>query len=88
MVAALYSSRDGGKKCFFWGGSQFGWKAVQAVYNDEMERAKQNVMRRVPGLKRSHVYRDVWTRLNVAPAKIMQVINDKPHYPFSIKFCY
>ena len=33
----------------------------------------QGISRRVPGLKYSHVVRDSWTRLNVLPAKIMQV---------------
>lgn len=34
----------------------------------------QNLARRVPGLRYSFVHRDNWTRLNVLPAKIMQVL--------------
>ena len=38
-----------------------------------MQRAQSGSLKRVPGLKESYVYRDIWTRLNVKPAKIMQV---------------
>lgn len=38
-----------------------------------MSRARCGVSRRVPGLKYAHIVRDAWTRLNVWPAKIMQV---------------
>ena len=38
----------------------------------EVERMKANKMTRVPKLKQSYIIRDSWTRLNVAPAKIMQ----------------
>ena len=34
---------------------------------------KMNELVRVPGLKENYVFRDSWTRLNVKPAKIMQV---------------
>ena len=34
---------------------------------------KMNELVRVPGLKENYVFRDCWTRLNVKPAKIMQV---------------
>ena len=39
-----------------------------------MQRAERGISRKVPGLKYAYVYRDNWTRLNVRPAKIMQVI--------------
>ena len=41
----------------------------------EVNRIRQNQIPRVPGLKESFIYRDPWTRLNVKPAKIMQVDN-------------
>ena len=37
-------------------------------------RAQNGISRRVPGLKYAHIVCDSWTRLNVLPAKIMQVI--------------
>jgi len=40
----------------------------------EIERKKSDQLPRVPGLKENFVYRDAWTRLNVKPAKIMQVL--------------
>lgn len=38
-----------------------------------MARAEQDLSHNVPGLKFAFVYRDNWTRLNIRPAKIMQV---------------
>lgn len=55
------------------GGCNFGWKALEDLFFREVERARTNQLRRVPDLKESHIYRDCWTRLNVRPAKIMQV---------------
>ena len=43
------------------------------MYTTNLCRAKRGLSRRVPGLKYSHVVRDSWIRLNVLPAKIMQV---------------
>lgn len=75
MIAALYSSRDEGCKEFVHNGVTFGWETIEAVYRSDISRARCGVSRRVPGLKYSHVIRDAWTRLNVLPAKIMQVHN-------------
>jgi len=44
-----------------------------------MERAEKGNSRKVPGLKYAFVYRDNWTRLNVRPAKIMQVLVNLEH---------
>ena len=49
-----------------------GFITIEAVYRSDLTRA-QGISRRVPGLKYSHVVRNSWTRLNVLPAKIMQV---------------
>ena len=46
------------------------------MYNGGIFRAKLGVGRRVPGLKYAHIVQDSWTRLNVLPAKIMQVSCD------------
>ena len=51
----------------------FGWKTFERVFAEEMERADNGINRKVSGLKYAFVYRDNWTRLNVRPAKIMQV---------------
>lgn len=73
MIAALYSSRTDGTKEFSLHGVTFGWRTVENVYVADMQRAKAGISRRVPGLKYAYIVRDNWTRLNVLPAKIMQV---------------
>jgi hypothetical protein len=55
-------------------GTQFGWEELVLLKKREDARAAQNIPRRVPGLTQSYIDRDAWTRLNVAPAKIMQQI--------------
>lgn len=72
-IAALYSSRARGTKSFQKDGVQFGWQPIIDQYECDQTRAEQNLARRVPGLRYSFVHRDSWTRLNVLPAKIMQV---------------
>ena len=72
MIAALYSSRQHGTKNFNKNGIYFGWKAIFKLYEDDLERARQQQNVMVPGMKLSYVVRDPWTRLNVKPAKIMQ----------------
>ena len=76
MIAALYSSRADGTKDFRINGVNFGWKSIVNVYESDLYRAQHGISRRVPGLKYAHVVRDSWTRLNVLPAKIMQVYMD------------
>ena len=74
MIAALYASHSTGTaNCFSMQGTQFGWKAIEDMLKREVERMKKSELVRVPGLKENYVYRDSWTRLNVKPAKIMQV---------------
>ena len=51
----------------------FGWKAITDQYSRDKCRQDQGCAKQVPGLRYNFVYRDVWTRLNVQPAKIMQV---------------
>ena len=72
-IAALYSSRPGGTKLFTKDDVEFGWQPIIDQYERDQERAQQNLARRVPGLKYNFVHSDNWTRLNVLPAKIMQV---------------
>ena len=42
------------------------------MYKRECEKMAKGLARSVPKLGEIHVIRDVWTKLNVAPAKIMQ----------------
>ena len=77
MISALHYSRVDGTKpnCFRQGSKavQFGWEAIESLLARELQRVKDGQLVRVPGLKESYVHRDSWTRLNVKPAKIMQV---------------
>ena len=79
MIAALYSSRPNGSKSFTRAESTFGWETIEKVFREEMTKAETGRSRKVPGLKYAFVYRDNWTRLNVRPAKIMQVHNIGMH---------
>ena len=51
-----------------------GWQPFVDLYNRDQQRIAVGIGRRVPGLRYSYVEKDCWTRLNVMPAKIMQVI--------------
>ena len=75
MINALFSSKSGGTKLFKRGSQNcaFGWDTIVAMYQREVSRAKQQLTRMVPRLKEVHCVRDAWTKLNVSPAKIMQV---------------
>ena len=75
MIAALYQSRCmGGVSNFDRIGTTFGWEAIEIMLKQEVARMKSNQLPCVPGLKENFVCRDSWTRLNVKPAKIMQVL--------------
>ena len=82
MVNALYSSRVGGSKQFLLEGICFGWQAIIDLYQRECGRRNSGAARMVPKLREVHVLRDSWTKLNVHPAKIMQVM-----YPGSVSAC-
>ena len=77
MINALFSSRVGGTKSFFLDNQEFGWNAIVAMYGRECDRMKNGLTRMVPRLKEIHIIRDSWTKLNVTPAKIMQVIKSQ-----------
>ena len=59
-------------KRFTYDGVEFGWDCIEMFARD-FQRPKAGLPRRVPDLHESYVYRDIWTCLNVKPAKIMQV---------------
>ena len=67
------SSRQGGTKYFQFEGIQFGWQAIIDMYHRECERRNNGLAQMIPRLREVHVLRDAWTKLNVHPAKIMQV---------------
>ncbi len=76
MIAQLYQSRHKGIKAFKLGDSALGWDAIEGLFSREMDRINNGRRMRVPGLKPNYVFRDSWTRLNVRPAKIMQVCSE------------
>lgn len=73
MVNALYSSKRAGTKTFKLHGTEFGWQAIKDLWQHECAQREKGNARMVPKLRENHVLRDCWTKLNVAPAKIMQV---------------
>ena len=73
MINALHSSRDNGTKAFQHKGSTFGWIDIYKMWMRECERKDQGHARMIPRLRETHIIRDSWTKLNVSPAKIMQV---------------
>ena len=74
MINALHSSRQGGKKNFTLDGQQFGWQVIIDMFERECQRMANSNARMVPKLREAHIIRDSWIKLNVAPAKIMQVV--------------
>ena len=73
MINALHSSRDRGTKLFCHKGCTFGWAVIYDMWSRECDRRSTGAARMVPKLRETHIIRDPWTKLNVAPAKIMQV---------------
>lgn len=73
QIAALYSLRAKGTKAFEIDDTPLGWKAIEDQYHRDKARREQDCVPKVPNFKYSNVYRDVWTRLHVLPAKIMPV---------------
>lgn len=79
MINSLFSSKEGGTKAFVLNDIMFGWKSVLKMFERECQRMSKGLTRMVPKLRESHIIRDVWTKLNVTPAKIMQVSNLVAH---------
>ena len=88
MINALFSSRENGTKGFELDGVTFGWHAITALYERECDRIHRGLTRMVPKLKEVHIIRDSWTKLNITPAKIMQVCTYTIYYgvPNGTKF--
>ena len=74
MINALFASQEGGTKNFCdASGIHFGWKAIMNMYSRECQRQEKGQTRMIPKLHEAYILRDSWTKLNVAPAKIMQL---------------
>ena len=74
LINQLWASQTGGAKAFQMPDStRFGWEVIEAMWEREKERRENHLVRMVPGLIFSYIKRDAWTKLNVPPAKIMQV---------------
>jgi hypothetical protein len=71
IINQLWASRDGAAKQFESAeGWKLGWEAIIGMW--EREKAKRD-SNQILYLLESYVQRDAWTKLNVKPAKIMQV---------------
>ena len=57
----------------------FGWQDIKEMYIREENKRNAGPLRMVPGLIRSHIDRDAWTKLAVFPATIMQVCVNLNH---------
>ena len=76
MINQLWASRDTGAKLFRSAdGVTFGWKAISDMWGREKQRRENVQIRLVPRLILAYIERDAWTKLNVKPAKIMQVFS-------------
>ena len=73
MINALFLSKENGTKQSNQGDCTFGWKSITDLYKHELARSSCGQARMVPKLREAHCLRDSWTKLNVLPAKIMQV---------------
>lgn len=74
MINALFSSKPSGSKQFQRPNKcMFGWQTINDLYKRELDRVSNGLTRMVPRLRESHCLQDAWTKLNVHPAKIMQV---------------
>jgi len=85
MINALFASKDGGARRFQTATKvSFGWKAIVDMYKRECTRRDSGHARMIPKLREIHIIRDSWTKLNVTPAKIMQVRSHKSYVNFAM----
>lgn len=74
LINQLWASQASGAKSFETReGTNFGWPVIEAMWLREKDKRAHHLIRMVPRLIHSFIKRDPWTKLNVAPAKIMQV---------------
>ena len=87
MINALFASKEGGSRNFQTAdGISFGWKVIIDLYARECQRRDSGQARMVPKLREVHILRDLWTKLNVAPAKIMQVCSSINNFSYVLTF--
>ena len=83
MVNQLWASRPRGAKSFEdKNGVSFGWEQILGMWEREKTKRDGGQVRDVPGLIESYIERDSWTKLNVKPAKIMQVLHFLLHQDY------
>ena len=73
MVSALFSSRPNGTRDFSKDGVCFGWLTITEMWERDLKRTASGKLSSLPGMQQRYITRDSWTKLNVKPAKIMQV---------------
>ena len=74
MINALHSSQVGGTKNFTLDGQEF-WMVgyYRYMFERKCQCARDSNARMIPKFRKAHIIRDSWIKLNVTPAKIMQV---------------
>lgn len=70
-INAIFSSQEGGTKRLSTPGGPLNWKVIEDMWDREVQRMRCSQIRKVPGMLKSYIERDAWTKLNVKPAKIM-----------------
>ena len=75
MINQLFASQAEGAKEFRLEreGVTFGWQQIRDMWEREKTKRDTFQTRLIPDLILSYIERDAWTKLNVKPAKIMQV---------------
>jgi len=87
MINALHSSQRSGTRDFTLNANQFGWQAIIDMFDRDCSRVKNGNARMIPKLREAYIIRDSWIKLNVAPAKIMQVkLSRSPKNTVEYKF--
>ncbi|KAG7161374.1 Latent membrane protein 1-like [Homarus americanus] len=77
VINALHSSQPEGSKDFQYGGISFGWKALEFLLENDIERKKKNEPRIAPLLRKSYIERRHTIKFQYAlfPSRILQVLD-------------
>ena len=73
MINALFSSKPGGTKAFVLDNVTFGWNSISMMFQRECQRISKGLTHMVPMLRVAVTKLNAWAKLNVTPAKVMQV---------------
>ena len=68
-----FQIRPNGTKSFSKDGVCFGWVTIIEMWERDLKRTSSGKLSSLPGMQQRYITRDSWTKLNVKPAKIMQV---------------